>query len=73
MSKDYRSTLLGTLPLDIKIREQADSGKPTVVAEPDGRVGGDLPGDRAQGRRQIAELARTTRRISQDRRAEYVR
>jgi len=26
------------LPLDIKIREQADSGKPTVVAEPDGKI-----------------------------------
>ena len=26
--------LLGSLPLDIKIREQADSGMPTVVAEP---------------------------------------
>jgi len=26
------------LPLDIAIREQTDSGKPTVVAEPDGRI-----------------------------------
>ena len=38
MSKDYGIDLLGSLPLDIKIREQADSGMPTVVAEPDGRV-----------------------------------
>jgi ATP-binding protein involved in chromosome partitioning len=38
MSKDYGVELLGALPLDIKIREQADSGKPTVVADPDGRV-----------------------------------
>jgi ATP-binding protein involved in chromosome partitioning len=29
---------LGSLPLDITIRLQADSGKPTVVAEPDGRA-----------------------------------
>jgi ATP-binding protein involved in chromosome partitioning len=29
---------LGALPLDIKIRQQADSGQPTVVAEPDGEV-----------------------------------
>jgi ATP-binding protein involved in chromosome partitioning len=36
MSKDYGVELLGSLPLDIKIREQADSGKPTVVADPDG-------------------------------------
>jgi len=38
MSKDYGVELLGALPLDIQIREQADSGKPTVVADPDGRV-----------------------------------
>ncbi len=38
MSKDYGVELLGALPLDIGIREQADSGKPTVVADPDGRV-----------------------------------
>ena len=38
MSKDYGIDLLGQLPLDIRIREQADSGKPTVVADPDGRI-----------------------------------
>ena len=38
MSKDYNVELLGSLPLDIQIREQADSGKPTVVADPDGRA-----------------------------------
>jgi ATP-binding protein involved in chromosome partitioning len=38
MSKDYGIELLGALPLDIGIREQADSGKPTVVSDPDGRV-----------------------------------
>jgi len=37
MSKDYNVDVLGSLPLDIKIREHADSGKPTVVAEPDSR------------------------------------
>ncbi len=26
--------LLGELPLDVRIREQADGGRPTVVAEP---------------------------------------
>jgi ATP-binding protein involved in chromosome partitioning len=31
---------LGALPLDIQIRQQADSGKPTVVADPDGSVAG---------------------------------
>ena len=38
MSKDYGVEVLGSLPLDIRIREQADSGKPTVVFEPDGPV-----------------------------------
>jgi ATP-binding protein involved in chromosome partitioning len=38
MGKDYDVDFLGALPLDINIREQADSGKPTVVADPDGRV-----------------------------------
>ena len=38
MGKDYNVELLGQLPLDIRIREQADSGMPTVVADPDGRV-----------------------------------
>src|SRR5262245_54579186 len=38
MSKDYDVELLGSLPLDIGIREQADSGKPTVVSAPDSPV-----------------------------------
>jgi len=38
MCKDYNVDLLGALPLDIRIREQADSGMPTVVAEPDGQI-----------------------------------
>jgi ATP-binding protein involved in chromosome partitioning len=38
MCKDYDVEFLGSLPLDIKIREQADSGKPTVVSDPDGAV-----------------------------------
>ena len=46
MSKDYGVEVLGNLPLDIRIREQADSGKPTVVSDPDGAI--------AQVYRQIA-------------------
>jgi ATP-binding protein involved in chromosome partitioning len=38
MSRDYDVEVLGSLPLDIRIREQADSGKPTVVTEPDGPI-----------------------------------
>ena len=38
MAKDYQVDLLGSLPLDISIRMQADSGKPTVIADPDSKV-----------------------------------
>ncbi len=38
MAKDHGVDLLGSLPLDINIREQADSGKPTVIAMPDSRI-----------------------------------
>lgn len=37
MAKKNDIDLLGSLPLDIKIREFADSGRPTVVADADGR------------------------------------
>ncbi len=37
MCKDYGTVLLGQLPLDESIRAQADSGKPTVVADPEGK------------------------------------
>jgi len=37
MAKKNNIELLGSLPLDIKIREFADSGRPTVAAAPDGR------------------------------------
>jgi len=38
MGKDHNVELLGSLPLDVAIREHADSGRPTLVADPDGRV-----------------------------------
>ncbi len=38
MCKDYDVELLGSLPLDIRIREQTDGGMPTVVAEPDSQI-----------------------------------
>jgi ATP-binding protein involved in chromosome partitioning len=40
MADQYKMDYLGALPLDINIRLQADSGKPTVVADPDGEVAG---------------------------------
>ncbi len=38
MSRDYGTELLGQLPLDESIRSQADSGRPTVVSDPDGKL-----------------------------------
>ena len=38
MEQQYDVTLLGSLPLDIHIREQADGGVPTVAAMPDSAV-----------------------------------
>ena len=35
MAREYGSEVLGALPLDEAIRQQADSGKPTVVSDPD--------------------------------------
>ena len=38
MAATYGMDYLGALPLNMQIRLQADSGKPTVVADPDGDV-----------------------------------
>ena len=38
MCADFGVDFLGALPLTMAIREQTDSGRPTVVAEPDGPV-----------------------------------
>ncbi|MDH4573406.1 iron-sulfur cluster carrier protein ApbC [Salinicola acroporae] len=38
IAEQYDTQLLGQLPLQLSIREQADGGKPSVVAEPDGEV-----------------------------------
>ncbi len=62
MCKEYKVDFLGALPLDISIREQADSGKPTVVSDPDGQV--------AQVYKQIArKVAAAIAKQSQDRTA----
>lgn len=38
MAEQYGVDFLGALPLDIRIRQETDSGKPTVVAEPEHRI-----------------------------------
>ena len=40
MAAEYSMDYLGALPLNMQIRLQADSGKPTVVSDPDGEVAG---------------------------------
>jgi ATP-binding protein involved in chromosome partitioning len=38
ISRDYQVPLLASLPLALSIREQTDSGTPTVAVEPDSGV-----------------------------------
>ena len=40
IAAQYETDYLGALPLALSIREQADSGRPTVVADPDGEFAG---------------------------------
>ena len=40
MAAEFNMDYLGALPLNRSIREQADSGRPTVVADPDGELAG---------------------------------
>ena len=72
-AKDYGTELLGQLPLDEAIRSQADSGKPTVVSDPDGAVAADLPPDRAPLRGQDRGVAaRHDLQVPQHRGAEHL-
>lgn len=38
IARDYQTELLGSLPLDLSIRADADGGKPTVAADPDSPI-----------------------------------
>ena len=40
LAAEYKIDYLGGLPLDVRIREQADGGRPTVVSDPDGEIAG---------------------------------
>jgi ATP-binding protein involved in chromosome partitioning len=40
MAAQYGVDYLGALPLNLSIREQADSGRPSVVSDPDGEIAG---------------------------------
>ena len=61
MSEQYKVPVLGQLPLDASIREQADSGKPTVAAEPDSEVAGIY---RSIALKAAAEVAAASRDMS---------
>jgi len=38
MSEEFNVDFLGALPLDIRIRQETDAGKPTVAADPESRI-----------------------------------
>jgi len=61
IARDYDTVLLGQLPLQRQIREQADSGRPTVVADPAGEVAGLY---RAVARQVAAKVAMKARDFS---------
>jgi ATP-binding protein involved in chromosome partitioning len=54
MAKEHNVDFLGALPLDIRIREQADSGNPTVAAMADSQISSIY---RAIARKTAAKLA----------------
>ena len=58
MAAEYNMDYLGVLPLTMQIRVQADSGKPTVVADPDGEVAGIYKGVARQVAIKIAQRAK---------------
>jgi ATP-binding protein involved in chromosome partitioning len=58
MAERDKLDYLGALPLAIGIREQADSGRPTVVADPDGEIAGIYKTVARQVALKIAEKSR---------------
>ncbi|NIE66192.1 iron-sulfur cluster carrier protein ApbC [Burkholderia sp. Ax-1719] len=61
MGKEYGVEVLGSLPLDISIRQQADSGAPTVVAAPESAVADTY---KAIARRVAIQIAERSRDMS---------
>ncbi|WP_321814347.1 MULTISPECIES: iron-sulfur cluster carrier protein ApbC [unclassified Paraburkholderia] len=61
MGKEYGVEVLGSLPLDMSIREQADSGAPTVAAAPDSAVAATY---KAIARRVAIQIAERSRDMS---------
>lgn len=61
MAEQYNVNMLGHLPLDITIRENADNGEPTVVKDPDGEISQTY---RTIARRVAAQLAKQSKDYS---------
>lgn len=58
MCDEYDTTFLGSLPLNLSIREQADAGRPTVVADPDGAISGIYKAIARKIAIQVAEMSK---------------
>lgn len=58
MCADFNVDFLGALPLTMSIREQADSGRPTVIADPDGQVAAIYKGIARKVAVKVAEKAK---------------
>ena len=58
MCDEYNTTFLGSLPLNLSIREQADAGRPTVVADPDGAISGIYKAIARKIAIQVAEMSK---------------
>jgi len=61
MAAEFSMDYLGALPLALSIREQADSGKPTVVSDPDGETAGLY---KAIARQMAAKIAQRSKDFS---------
>ena len=62
MSQQHGVDFLGALPLDVAIRRDTDEGRPTVVADPEGRIAQSF---RDIGRRVTAKLSKQAKDYSQ--------
>ena len=58
LAAQYGVPFLGSLPLELKIREQADGGRPSVAAEPEGTIAGRYRGIARRAAARLAVLGR---------------
>lgn len=58
MCQEYAVDFLGSLPLNLSIREQADAGRPTVVADPDSAISAIYKGIARQVAIRVATLSK---------------